>query len=215
MPDQNPKKDELADALARLADGEHPTEPTEEEEADHRSGLDEVLMDEVRPAARPAAPPAVLSAAPAAPEPPGGRPQRAAAPGLPAQPPEQGFGEPTAPDQPPQPEPAPEQAMQIIDDDDSVIVPAPSPDVFLHKAPAPRPAHGPVLQSLQLRRTLIPILLTNGVMLPVLGAAWFALGEDSRFRVVGPAVPITLIVVGVVLLGLGLLNVLQVRSQVR
>src|SRR4051812_11750904 len=50
----------------------------------------------------------------------------------------------------------------VVDDDDAVIVPAPSPEVFVHRTP-PRPKHIPVYLRLSFRRTLIPILLTMGV----------------------------------------------------
>src|SRR5439155_17400385 len=86
---------------------------------------------------------------------------------------------------PPEPEQAePEQAepeqVTIVDDDAdaSVIAPAPDMEVFLHhhEAPTkPRRSMNAVLQSLSMRRTMIPILLTLGVVLPAIGIAqWLA-----------------------------------------
>src|SRR5205085_11901771 len=61
----------------------------------------------------------------------------------------------------------------------------------------------PFYARLNFRRTLIPILLTLGVALPVLGGWWFALDQDSPLRGVGLGLPTTLIAVGVILLTLG------------
>jgi hypothetical protein len=62
-----------------------------------------------------------------------------------------------------------------------------------------------------LRRTLIPIMLTAGLMLPTLGALWFMTDTTSPFRRVGDWVPFVLIGAGVMLLLLGLVNALHVR----
>jgi len=96
-------------------------------------------------------------------------------------------------------------------DDDAVIVPAPTPDMFLPKRPAPAPARPSLLQSMFLRRTLIPIMLTAGLMLITLGALWFMTDTTSPFRRPGEWVPFVLIAAGVMLLLLGLVNALHVR----
>ena len=80
---------------------------------------------------------------------------------------------PSTPSSPASSRPAAPQSMRpatpqssAADDDDAVIVPAPPPSAFLHYRSgrtAPRPG-------LTLRRTLIPVLLTCGVILLVLGA---------------------------------------------
>jgi hypothetical protein len=62
-----------------------------------------------------------------------------------------------------------------------------------------------------LRRTLIPIMLTAGVMLPALGGLWFLTDTTSPFRRAGEWVPITLMATGVMLLVTGLLNALHVK----
>src|SRR5262245_3163132 len=112
---------------------------------------------------------------------------------------------------PPAPEPAktrplaPSRSARAADsisieqsdaDDDAVIVPAPTPDVFLPRHPAPAPARPSVLQSMFLRRTLVPIMLTAGLMLPTLGALWFMTDTTSPFRRAGEWVPFVLIGAG-------------------
>lgn len=58
---------------------------------------------------------------------------------------------------------------------------------------------------------LVPVLLSNGVLLPILGGLWFLTDEESPFRGPGVSLPIVLIVLGIVLFGLGILNGLQLR----
>ena len=71
--------------------------------------------------------------------------------------------------------------MTIVDDD-SVIVPAPDTSVFLHKpeyAAAPR-MRKRLQVGMGFRRTFIPILLTGGLILFVLGALHFAWNADNN-----------------------------------
>src|SRR5262245_41296130 len=137
---------------------------------------------------------APLKAVPPAPQPAKSRP---VAPSRTAQP---SSGNPFSEDQP---------AFDV--DDDAVIAPAPTPDVFLPKhRPAP-PPRSPLLRSMFLRRTLIPIMLTAGIMFPTLGLLWFTTDTTSPFRRAGDWVPFTLIGAGMVLLLLGLVNALHVK----
>ena len=160
-------KDNLADALARMAEGD--VAPSEQEPG---------AADEI------AAPSAT-------------KPQRAAAPAE--------F------DPPPPPMPAiPQRAQhvtaadaieQVVDDeDDETSMPAPDADVFAPRHHAARRAA--VYQTLEFRRTLIPILLTCGALLIAFASArhlvgpdspladlppWMAPGSDfERNRVIGP-----------------------------
>ncbi|HEY7087512.1 MAG TPA: hypothetical protein VH518_05440 [Tepidisphaeraceae bacterium] len=197
MPDQDDdqRKKDLAAALQRMAGQTPPaTEPKKPEKRASASS---------RPAA-----PRLASQRPAAPG--------SAPPPRPVPPPPQVHRRPVIPiigsagahvlDEAPTP---------LIEDDDIVIVPAPTPDVFLpRQRPAP-PPRASLLASMRLRRTLIPILLTSGVMLPTLGILWFMTDEESPFRRVGMGVPVTLIVVGAVLLLLGLVNAFQVKHQLQ
>jgi hypothetical protein len=71
----------------------------------------------------------------------------------------------------------------------------------------------PVYRRLSFRRTLFPILLTRGVMLPAMGAVPFVVSADSPFAAVQPSVAITVMAVGGVLLLLAVVNMLQVRHE--
>jgi len=67
--------------------------------------------------------------------------------------------------------------------------------------------------SLHHRQTIVPILLTTGVMFPVLAGLWCLTDVDSPFRKVGIWAPITLLSIGLVTLVLGFLNALQLREM--
>jgi hypothetical protein len=71
------------------------------------------------------------------------------------------------------------------------------------------------MRSLQLRRTLIPILLTLGVCLPLIAAWWFTLDSDAPLKEIGAAFPWALLAIGTVMLGLAVLNMLSVRAYYR
>jgi hypothetical protein len=57
----------------------------------------------------------------------------------------------------------------------------------------------------------VPLLLTHGVFLPILGILWFSTELDSPFRRLGVAAPLLLIILGAILLIFGVLNVLQLK----
>lgn len=98
-------------------------------------------------------------------------------------------------------------------DDDHVNFPAPSSEVFLpRKSRATRVSERTLLASLRYRRTLVPIMLTLGVMLPILSGIWYTLGNDSPFKKVKPTIPPVLLGVGIVFLIFGIMNVLQLRQ---
>ena len=100
---------------------------------------------------------------------------------------------------------------------DRVIMPAVTPDYLLakHRAAAARTAPPPMHQSLRVRRTIVPILLTLGLLLPLLGALWFLTDDDSPFRALNIAVPISLIAVGVILFILAILNIVHLAHVLR
>jgi hypothetical protein len=175
-------KDNLADALARLADGD--IAPSEQE---------------------PAAPGDEIAAPSAT------KPLRAAAPAefdLPSPPP------------PPMPaipqrahfESAADAVEQIVDgDDDETSMPAPDADVFAPRHHAARRAA--VYQTLEFRRTLIPILLTCGALLIAFASARHLVGPDSPLADLPPWMAPVLILSGTVLLALAGLNMLSVKSR--
>jgi hypothetical protein len=69
-----------------------------------------------------------------------------------------------------------------------------------------------LLDSLSVRRTLIPILLTLGLLMPALGGAWFLLPAESPFKQSGSELPLAMLGIGPVFLVVAILNMLQVRS---
>ena len=178
-------KDDLADALARLASGE--VAPSEHE------------------------PPAPADAGPRLSA---EKPQRAAAPG-------ERFGAPPMPTPPQIATPAdqlglefsdvPDPAEQKIVDDDTVSVPAPDVDVFLPRHAATHRAA--VYKTLEFSRTLIPVLLTCGVLLVALASARHLVGQDSPLTDLPPWLAPLLFLTGTVLLVLAVLNMLSVKRR--
>jgi hypothetical protein len=77
------------------------------------------------------------------------------------------------------------------------------------------PRRESLYRTLAFRRTIIPILLTLGVSLPALAGWWCLLDRDAPLKQTGAVVPITLLVVGVVLLLLAILNMLYVRHELQ
>lgn len=63
-----------------------------------------------------------------------------------------------------------------------------------------------------LRQTLIPILLTLGVLLPALALMWIREEPDSPWRDIGWWLPVTLGLVGALCLALGAANMLAIRN---
>lgn len=103
--------------------------------------------------------------------------------------------------------------MQIVEDDDAVMIPELAPERLATASrydpskPKPRdPSRG-----LFFRRTMIPILLTCGVILPALSALWFATEDDHVVRGTGVWLPVTFIVLGAIFLLLAVVNMAQVR----
>jgi hypothetical protein len=75
----------------------------------------------------------------------------------------------------------------------------------------------PFYAGLFFRQTLIPILLTTGVLFSGLGVAWFLISPDSVFKSppMGVWLPITLVSMGLGLLAFGVMNVLHVKAQLQ
>jgi len=141
-------------------------------------------------------------------------------PGVSKPPPKRPFAPPAPASQVQPPESALDSTLVEIDaavspEDDLVPVPPPAADVFLPRSPAPRPFSGSRLRWLELKRTLIPVLLSGGVMLAVLGCLWFMTEPDSPFRDSGIWLPWTLLGTGLGLFVVGLLNALQVRHLLK
>jgi hypothetical protein len=100
----------------------------------------------------------------------------------------------------------------VVEDDDTLNLPAPPPEAFAPRPPKPRPKRELVSRTVAFKQTLIPVLLTQGVLLPGIGAYLLSLGEESPL--VGHAwIPLSLLVIGAVLLLFAALTMLQVKAQ--
>ena len=99
-----------------------------------------------------------------------------------------------------------------IGGDFSVAAPAPDPSVFAPK----RSTRDLVLERrIHNRRTLIPILLTCGVLMPAVGSLKWLRGADSPFATWPTWAPVVLSLCGLVLLVLAFANMTQVRHMMR
>jgi hypothetical protein len=101
------------------------------------------------------------------------------------------------------------------EDDVMLAVPPPSREHLAHipqYVPSVRP-HLPRVQSLGMRQTVIPILLTMGACMVVFGLAKFVVNEDSGYYYVPIYYPIAFLVIGFGLLGIAVVNMLQIRSM--
>jgi hypothetical protein len=101
-------------------------------------------------------------------------------------------------------------------DDDAVIVPPPDPTVFAPR-PAPRaPARLHRVQTLEFKRTIIPILLTLGVICPTLALVGFLAPATSPLSVLRSAwFSIPFILIGLLNLALAVITMLQVRDELQ
>ena len=97
--------------------------------------------------------------------------------------------------------------------DDFMAAPAPDPSVF---APRRRPTrHLLTERQIHARRTLIPVLLTCGVLMPLVGSLKWLRGVGSPFAAWPIWPPIVLSACGVALLALAVANMMQVRQLSR
>jgi hypothetical protein len=100
----------------------------------------------------------------------------------------------------------------VVEDDDTLNLPAPGPEAFAPRPPKPRPKRELVSRTVGYKQTLIPVLLTQGVLLPGIGIYLLALGDESPL--VGHTwIPLTLLAIGAVLLLFAALTMLQVKTQ--
>jgi hypothetical protein len=110
----------------------------------------------------------------------------------------------------------PQEQPVVIDDDDAVIVPAPDAAVFApkhHPRPQRRASHAAIYQTIEFRRTIIPVLLTCGVLTIAFGTLKYVLGPDSALAELPTWLPVLLFVTGALLLGFAAMNMLSVRHQ--
>lgn len=111
-------------------------------------------------------------------------------------------------------QPQEDDSGESAEDDVMLAVPPPSRD-HLAQIPQHSPYVRPRLpraQSLGMRQTLIPILLTLGTCLIICGAAKFVVSEDSGYYDVSIWYPIAFFVIGAGLIGIAVMNMLQIRA---
>lgn len=103
---------------------------------------------------------------------------------------------------------------------ESASEPAPAPPDPQAAPSAPRQsaaqliARRQLLRRLNLRRTLIPVLLTFGVLFPVFGILQFLIDPDSPLSAHHAMwMPLSLFTFGAVMLALAVMNILYVRDQ--
>jgi hypothetical protein len=103
-------------------------------------------------------------------------------------------------------------AEQRAGDDDMMSAPAPDASVF-----APRRSTRDLVAERRIhnRRTLIPILLTCGVLMPIVGALKWLRGPESPFSAWPVWAPFLLVACGLVLLLLAFANMMQVRRMMQ
>jgi hypothetical protein len=106
----------------------------------------------------------------------------------------------------------------VVEDDDSVSVPPPPMEYLGHSHPH-HPGHGggsaavvPRYQNLDYRRTLIPILLTTGLCLVVMGFTKWLCAPDTLLGAQPIWMTIACFTFGALSFALGLLNMIQVKA---
>ena len=109
----------------------------------------------------------------------------------------------------------PQSPVDEVDDDDAVIVPAPDASVFFHKPDYAAKQHiKPFGQSLRFRQTVIPILLTAGLIMNGLATLHFVWRSDNNPM---GGLPIWLLIVlfifGLAIWGMAVMNMLAVKQE--
>lgn len=234
----NPNNDDLAKALERLSAGNADQGNAPPDEVSQAAPTPTASPGRKPAAGRPAGAPATpkpkpLAGRPVAPPPAGARPLQppgSAAPPAPRPPGAASAAPPSAatrsasPSRPASPGPARPAAPTVptpnvhdpqaraIDEDDRVIVPAPSADVFRPRGLAASTSRAPG-RALALRRTLIPILLTAGVILVALGLLRLLWQTDNPLAGLPAWLVAVMFVFALVLWGLAAVNMLAVKHQ--
>ena len=105
-----------------------------------------------------------------------------------------------------------EAVAHIVEDDDTLNMPAPAPEALAHRPLPPRPRGELLSRTVAFKQTLIPVLLTMGVLLSAIATWSFMLGEESPLAS-SAWITISLFVIGVVMLLFAVLTMFQVRHQ--
>lgn len=104
-----------------------------------------------------------------------------------------------------------EAVAHVIEDDDTLNLPPPPPEALAHR-PAPRTPRELASRRVGFKQTMIPVLLTMGVLLTGIAVWSFSMGEESPVFD-EPTIPISVLIVGILMLGFGVFTMLQVRAQ--
>jgi hypothetical protein len=158
------------------------------------------------PAARPAqprvSPQSMVARPPSASSPPPGprsRPATPARPAAPGQPTSAGFDQ------------------EVFDDGDETVLEGMSATPLDYRgpkpAPPPRPRKTPVFKTLGFRRTVIPVLLTTGLMMLAMFAARWFVDEEAPLALLPAWTGILLLLTGVLLVALAVANMMLVRAE--
>jgi hypothetical protein len=223
-------KDDAADALAAFAAGEHHDDTPAGSGVEGHAHVDLGPGKPVQPPAVPASPAKpLIPAAPPRSRVPGPPPQRPAAPPTAANPMVPARPPPAAPARPMSPAPGAgaqaglsheqevareaEGLAHVVEDDDTLNMPAPTADMIAYRRPAPPPRKRVQLsRTVGFKQTIIPTLLTLGVLLPALALWSFLLGEESPVHGAN-WIPLTLAGIGVVMLAFAVVTMFQVKHQ--
>jgi hypothetical protein len=104
---------------------------------------------------------------------------------------------------------------RVVEDDDTLNLPAPSPEMLAHRpAPPKRPQRELLSRTVGFKQTLIPILFVMGILTAGLGAYSFVLGEESPIAA-ATWIPMVLIATGALLLLFLAVTMLQVHNQLK
>jgi hypothetical protein len=117
----------------------------------------------------------------------------------------------------PHDEPAPSEGGDWIgpapEDDDAMLAPAPDAAFLAAHTLSYKPPKVHVPQGPGAKQTIVPILLTSGVLLIAFGLLKFLLGPDSPYSGLPGWVVAMVFGMGALLVGLGVLTAFQVKAQ--
>jgi hypothetical protein len=97
------------------------------------------------------------------------------------------------------------------DEDDAAMMPAPSMDYLAQRPHHPAPPVRSPQRAVLFRRTVIPILLTSGVLMLVAAGLKYVVDPDAPLAVMPLWMSVVLALAGVALLVVAGLNVVQAR----
>jgi len=106
----------------------------------------------------------------------------------------------------------------VTTDDDAVMVPAPAMETLGHihsKPTTTHHAHLPTIKSVEARRTVIPVLLTCGLLLVIAATMRLVTSPDTPLRSLPPWMSWAGYALGLLLWGVALINMFSVRKELQ